>query len=217
MPLRFPQLSMLRQNLPFGGAAGGLVPSKAGQGDAAQGGGCLPVAAAVEALALGLAGGGFDRADPAQRCQRDLGVQAAGIVAGGDEQRSGCVGADAVTGEQVRSVVADGGGHPGVKVADFLGKGLVHVSPVAEGDSACAAPTVALEAILRPTKSLTADGGERIRPRKRQQRSCLLLAKFASSCYTPGNPLLAHRLTCLARAFGCKIFLAIIGRSLQAG
>src|SRR5918995_285765 len=54
------------------------------------------VATAVEPATLGLAGGGLDRADAAERGEGCFVVEALGVVAGGDEQRRGGVGADAV-------------------------------------------------------------------------------------------------------------------------
>ena len=75
--------------------------------DRVEGGVGLSVAAAVEPATLGLAGGGFDRADAAERGEGGLAVEALGVVAGGDEQRGGGVGADAVTLQQLRGVGCD--------------------------------------------------------------------------------------------------------------
>ena len=82
--------------------AGALVPAEPGQDDAVEGGVGLPVAAAVEAVSLGLAGGCFDGADAAQGGEGGLASQPFGVVAGGDEQRGGGVGADAVAFQQLR-------------------------------------------------------------------------------------------------------------------
>jgi hypothetical protein len=63
---------------------GARVGGDPGEDDPPQGGVGLPAAAAVEAVAALLAGGGVDRAGAAQRGETCLGAQPAGVVAGGD-------------------------------------------------------------------------------------------------------------------------------------
>jgi len=63
---------------------GARVGGDPGEDDPPQGGVGLPVAAAVEAVAALLAGGGVDQAGAAQRGETCLGAQPAGVVAGGD-------------------------------------------------------------------------------------------------------------------------------------
>jgi hypothetical protein len=69
--------------------AGGGVPAQPGQHDAIQRGVCLPVAAVVEAHALGLARGRFDRTGAAQGGEGRLTAEPLWVVAGGDQQGGG--------------------------------------------------------------------------------------------------------------------------------
>ena len=80
--------------------AGAGVPAQPAEHDAVEGGVGLAVAAAVEPVPVGLAGGGGDRGDAAEHGERGLGAQPVGVVPGGDQQLAGDVGADAVQGEQ---------------------------------------------------------------------------------------------------------------------
>jgi hypothetical protein len=59
-----------------------------------------PVAAAVEAVAGLLAGGGVDGAGAAQRGEARLGAQPGGVVADGDQQRGGDLGSYAGFGQE---------------------------------------------------------------------------------------------------------------------
>jgi hypothetical protein len=94
---------------PGGVVAGGLVPAEPHDHDAGQRGVGLAVPAAVEPVPAGLAGGGLHRRGAAQRGERGLGVQPPGVVAGGDQQRGGAVGADTVQAAQRRSVAGGEG------------------------------------------------------------------------------------------------------------
>ena len=76
--------------LAFGAAAGdvgagGSVPAQPDDGDAVEGGVGLEVAAAVEPVSGGLAGGGGDRAGAADGGEGGFRVQPMWVVAGGDE------------------------------------------------------------------------------------------------------------------------------------
>jgi hypothetical protein len=51
-------------------------------------------------------------------------AQPVGVVAGGNEQGSGVVGANAAAGQQVGSVVGEGGGDLLVQLADLVGECL---------------------------------------------------------------------------------------------
>jgi hypothetical protein len=82
-----------------------------------EGGVGLPVAAAVEPMPVGLAGGRLDRAGPAQCGEGRLVAKPVGVVAGGDEHGGGAVRADADTVEQLRGVGFD-------RVGDALGEVL---------------------------------------------------------------------------------------------
>ena len=102
---------------------GARIPAQAGEHDGVEGGVGLPVAAAVETAALGLAGGRLDGAGAAQGREGRLAVESLGVVAGGEEEGCGGVGADAVAVQQ--------GGCAGVDAvvmccsssSDFLGRG----------------------------------------------------------------------------------------------
>src|SRR5206468_661284 len=84
--------------------AGAGVAAGAGQSDTVQSGVGAAVAAAVEPAAPGFPGGCFDRADAAEGGEGCFAVQPVGVVADGDEQRGGAVGADPVALQQVRGV-----------------------------------------------------------------------------------------------------------------
>jgi hypothetical protein len=99
----------------FGDAAGEVVagagvPAQPGQSDAVERGVGLAVAAAVQAVTVGLARGCLLRADAAQGGERGLAAESVGVVAGGDEQGRCVVRADAAAGQQGRGVAGDGGG-----------------------------------------------------------------------------------------------------------
>jgi hypothetical protein len=79
----------------------------------------LPVASRVEAVPLGLAGGRRDRGYGAQVGPGGLGPQPLGVVPGGDEQDRGGVGADAVQGEQARSMAGDQGPDEVIQALDL--------------------------------------------------------------------------------------------------
>jgi hypothetical protein len=89
-----------------------------------QGGIGASVPATVEASALGLAGGGLDRADAAQRGEGRFGAQPVGVVTSGDEQVGAGVRADAVAVEQRRGMRGDRFGQVGVEIVDFGGEVL---------------------------------------------------------------------------------------------
>src|SRR5258705_2457513 len=107
----------------FGEASGhiflcGFVPAEADVGDAVQAGVGLPVAGAVESDPVGFTGGGGDGADSAEGGEGGLGVHPVRVVAGGEQDRGGAVGSDAVDGHQGR-------GGPGGELLDVLGQGSV--------------------------------------------------------------------------------------------
>ena len=82
----------LAWGLAFGGAFGGVgagswVVLKSGEDDRVQGAVELAVAAAVEAVADGLAGGGGDRRGPAEHRERGVAAQAAGVRPGAEQLR----------------------------------------------------------------------------------------------------------------------------------
>jgi hypothetical protein len=54
----------------------------------------LPIAAVVEAVAGGAAGAGGDRGGAADPCESGLAVQTVDVLAGGDEELTGALGAD---------------------------------------------------------------------------------------------------------------------------
>ena len=60
----------------------------------------MAVAAAVEAVPVGLAGGDLDRGGAAERGVGAFVAQSVGVVAGGDEELTGGVVADAVHGDE---------------------------------------------------------------------------------------------------------------------
>jgi len=99
--------------------------------DAPQGVVGLPVAAPVEPMAGRLAGRGVDRGDPAEVGEGGLGADPVGVVAGGDEQQGGGVGADTLQGQQARGGRCDEpvelaiqAGAVGVDVDDASSEGL---------------------------------------------------------------------------------------------
>ena len=85
---------------PRGVGLGAGVVAEADHGDAPEGLVGVAVAAAVEAVAGGLPAGGLDGAGAAEGGEGCVAVEALGVVAGGDEECGGCVGSDAVGGEQ---------------------------------------------------------------------------------------------------------------------
>ena len=99
----------------------------------------MPVAAAVEPVAAGLAAAGGDGAGAAERGEGLFGVQPVGVVAGGDQQGAGGVGPDAFEGQQVRGQgfgdavhALLGLGVPGGEVLDALGQLAQRVAGGAE-------------------------------------------------------------------------------------
>src|SRR5690606_2753378 len=80
--------------------AGAGVPAQAADDDPVERFVGLSVAAAVEAVPVGLAGRGGDRRGTAEHRERRLRTQPVVVVAGGDQQLAGDVGADAVGGDQ---------------------------------------------------------------------------------------------------------------------
>jgi hypothetical protein len=105
--------------------AGSGVAAQPGDRDAVEGGVGLPVAAAVEPVPPGLAGGRFDRAGAAQRGEGRLVVQPFGVVAGGDEQGGRAVRADAGPLEQLRGMGFDRVGDARGKLAGKLRQAAV--------------------------------------------------------------------------------------------
>ena len=95
---------------------GAFVAAQADHGDAPEGLVGVAVAAAVEAVADGLPGGGCDGAGAAEGGEAGVAGEALGVVAGGDEERGGGVGSDAVGGEQ-------GGIGGGAQGAEFAVEG----------------------------------------------------------------------------------------------
>jgi hypothetical protein len=77
------------------------VPAQSDEHDPVEGGVGLPVAAAVEPMPDGLAGGRLDWAGTAQRREGGVAGEAGGVVTGGDQQGSGAVGADAEPGAEL--------------------------------------------------------------------------------------------------------------------
>src|SRR6266496_1561519 len=74
---------------------GRLVVAHADEDDAVECGVGLAVAAPVEPVAVCLARGGVDRGGAAEHREGGLGAEPFGVVAGGDQERAGGVGADA--------------------------------------------------------------------------------------------------------------------------
>jgi hypothetical protein len=80
----------------------------------------LTVAAAVEAVSLGLARRRGDGADAAQRSECGFAGEPFGVVAGGDEELAGDVGADAEVCEESGCCSASEGFEFGVKFVDLV-------------------------------------------------------------------------------------------------
>src|SRR6266545_7546006 len=80
--------------------AGAGVPAQAADDDPVERFVGLPVAAPVEAVAVGLAGGGGDRRGAAEHGERCFGDEPVVVVPGGDQELAGDVDADAVGGEK---------------------------------------------------------------------------------------------------------------------
>jgi len=153
-----------------------LVVAEPDDRDAPQGGVGLPITAAVEAVpVLDLAAAARDWAAAAQGSQRLFSVEAVRVIAGGDEQRGGDVGADA---HDSYEVGCDGCGdalEPGVgglelriKELDPLGE-LAHRQSQDRGQGVVVSPdseaVAGLDEVLRfeVPQSLTQFGG-RSRP-----------------------------------------------------
>jgi hypothetical protein len=116
-----------RRVLPFGDAAGEVVagtgiPAQPGQGDAVERGVGLTVAAAVEPVAAGSARGRLLGVDAAQGGEGGLAAEPVGVIARGDEQGCGGVGADAAVGQQRGGVAGDRVGEPLFQVVELLGQ-----------------------------------------------------------------------------------------------
>src|SRR6266511_2313552 len=97
--------------LALGGApgevvAGGLVPAQPHDHDPVERGVGLAVAAAVEPIPAGLAGGGLDGGAAAQRGERGFAAEPAGVVTGGDQQLGFTVAAAPEQGAQLGAVLA---------------------------------------------------------------------------------------------------------------
>ena len=92
---------------PFDVGAGRRVGAHPGDHDPPQGVVGLPVPGRVEAPPDGLAGGGRDRGGGAQVRPGGLGAKTLGVVPGGDQEKRGGVGADAVQGDQAGGVPGD--------------------------------------------------------------------------------------------------------------
>ncbi len=75
---------------------GAFVPAEPADDDRVEGGVGLSVAAAVEAVAVGLAGRCGDRGDAAQHREGSFGVDAFGVLSDGDQELAGDVGTDTV-------------------------------------------------------------------------------------------------------------------------
>src|SRR5690242_9824906 len=114
------ELRVALSDAPGDVSLGPRVCPQPADGDDVQGAVCCPVAAAVEAMAVGLAGRGWDRADAAEGCETGFGVQALGVVAGREEQLRGGLVADRVLGHEVRSKLLDDGGDHAVEVGDLV-------------------------------------------------------------------------------------------------
>src|SRR5829696_6095789 len=105
------------------------VPAQPGQGDPVERGVGLPITATVEPPAAGLAGGGLDRADTAERGVGALTAQPFRVVPGGDQQRGGAVGTDAALFQQLGCVGGDQRAEPFVQL---IGLGLQRQAPGGE-------------------------------------------------------------------------------------
>src|SRR4029450_9253200 len=115
----------LELGVAFGDAAGDVVlgarvDAHAGDHDQVQRRVGLPVAAPVEAVALGLAGGGGQWGGGAQHREGGFAAQPLGVVAGGDQQLPGGLHADPGRGHELRGELADEGGDELVEVGDLV-------------------------------------------------------------------------------------------------
>ena len=109
---------------------GARVAGHAHENDAPQGVVGLSIAAAVEPVTGHLAGGGLDGAGAAQSSEGGFGAHALRVVAGGDQQRGGDFGADAVGGEQGR---VDGGAKHSKLGVEFVDLGAELQVPTRQG------------------------------------------------------------------------------------
>src|SRR5512132_4394012 len=99
---------------------GALVDAHAGDHDQVQRRVGLAVAAPVEPVALGLAGGGGQWRGGAEHRDGGFAAQPLGVVAGGDQQLPGGLHADPGRGHQLRGELADQGGDELVEVGDLV-------------------------------------------------------------------------------------------------
>ena len=99
---------------------GAGIGSKPADGDDVQRAVGSAVAAAVEAMAGGLAGRGRHRADAAECGEAGLGLQTLRVVASRQEQLRGGLVADRVPGHKVGRQLVDDGGDHGVEVGDLV-------------------------------------------------------------------------------------------------
>jgi hypothetical protein len=111
-------------------AAGAFVADHAGDDDVPECRVGLPVAAAVEAVPLSFAGAGIDRGDTAEVRERGFAAESFGVVAGGDQQCGGDVGADPADGDELGGGVGGEGGEDLVDLGDL---GFECDRPVSQG------------------------------------------------------------------------------------
>jgi hypothetical protein len=96
----------------------------ADQSDAPQGAVGVAIAAAVQAMPVGAAGGHRDRRDAAQACERTLRAQSAGIVASRDQQLPGGAYSDAGQGNQFGRDYGDQRRELAIQIVDLGSQGL---------------------------------------------------------------------------------------------
>jgi hypothetical protein len=113
---------------------GRRVGAHPGDNDPPQGVVGLPVAGRVEAPPDGLGRGCRDRGYGAQVRPGGLGPQPLGVVPSGDEQDRGGVGADAVQGDQARSMTGDQGPDEVIQALDLAAGELGAPPEFAQGD-----------------------------------------------------------------------------------
>ncbi len=105
--------------------AGAFVEAHAGEHDGVQGVVGGPVAAAVEAVAVGASGRGRDRRDPGQVRERGFRTHPFRVVPGRGQQLAGGLGADAEQLQQLGCGLLDQRADLGVQLGDLLVERLV--------------------------------------------------------------------------------------------
>lgn len=117
--------------------AGGGVIGEAGDDDASEGAVGLSVTGPAESVSLLLAAGGVERCSSAEASEGTFVSDPVGVLARGDEERAGGVGADAEPVEQLGGGVGDQRCQDGVERQHFLVECVDPAGEALEREAGC--------------------------------------------------------------------------------